>query len=155
MTSITLNPIGVVRSPLKQGPVKDRRTVVSEIILDKGFAGGARGLEEFSHIYVLYWAHRARARRKTSLMVNPAGRTDVAPVGVFASRSPHRPNRILQSIVEVLERKGNVLRVRGLDALDGSPVLDIKPYDLFDVIDNPRMAAWWLQIHDQCSVKRK
>ncbi|MBI4258545.1 MAG: tRNA (N6-threonylcarbamoyladenosine(37)-N6)-methyltransferase TrmO [Thaumarchaeota archaeon] len=111
-------------------------------------------MEEFSHVYVLYWAHKARVRRKTSLMVHPAGRMDFDPVGVFASRSPHRPNRILQSIVEVLERKGNVLRVRGLDALDGSPVLDIKPYDLFDVVSNLRVAGWWLQIHDQHGLKK-
>ena len=127
--SMSLVAIGVVRSPLKE-PTYDRlklKEITSEIVIDANFTEALDGLEGFSHIIVLYWMHLA-TREKKRLKTHPMGRQDVTPQGLFATRSPNRPNPIGKTTVRLLERRDNVLRVQGLDAIDGTPVLDIKPY---------------------------
>jgi len=85
-----------------------------------------------------------RALRK----VNPMGRKDIPEQGIFATRSPARPNPVLVSVVKLLERKENVLLVQGLDALNGSPVLDIKPIVReHEGIESPRFPDWIKEIH--------
>ena len=156
MARISVNPVGRVRSPYREyGAKRDRREVVSEIVLDEPYSDGLQGIEDFSHLHVIYWAHQALLRRPSALLVHPAGRKDLGPVGVFASRSPNRPNRLCLSLVELLERRGNVLRVKGLDAYDGSPVLDIKPYDLDDLVPHPKVPSWWLKLHGKPRRQRR
>jgi tRNA-Thr(GGU) m(6)t(6)A37 methyltransferase TsaA len=87
------------------------------------FAEGLLDIEGFSHLYVLWVFDRAEG---FSLLVTPP--TDDRPHGVFATRSPHRPNPIALTVVELRGREGNRLLVKGVDMLDGTPVLDIKPY---------------------------
>jgi tRNA-Thr(GGU) m(6)t(6)A37 methyltransferase TsaA len=95
-------------------------------------------LEGFSHLYLLYHFHRAAPMR---LRVVPF--FDSREHGIFATRSPSRPNPIGLSIVELLEVRGNRLTVRGIDVLDGTPLLDIKPYiDAFDRVEESR--SGWL-----------
>ena len=89
---------------------------------------GLDGLEEFSHILVVFWMHKVPAMRQPVCKIHPQGRADLPLVGLFATRSPYRPNPVGVSAPRLVERKGNVLRVVGLDAIDGTPVLDIKPY---------------------------
>lgn len=122
-----LHSIGHVRSPYRerkdaprQGQLAD---AVSEIIIDPPYRAGLFRLEEMKHLFVLCWFDRAEW---TTLRAIPPHN----PVehGVFATRSPNRPNPVVISIVALLEMDGGVLRVRGLDALDGTPVIDIKPY---------------------------
>ena len=127
--NMSLIPIGAVRSPLKE-PTYQRlnlKEIISDIIIDESLTEALDGLEGFSHIIVLYWMHLA-TREKKRLKTHPMGRQDVPPQGLFATRSPNRPNPLGKTTVRLLERKGNVLRVQGLDAIDGTPVIDIKPY---------------------------
>ena len=75
---------------------------------------------------IIYYMHKSH--QPAPLKVRPKYRTEPTPVGVFASRSPDRPNALGKTVVKILERSGNVLKVQGLDAIGGTPVIDIKPY---------------------------
>ena len=125
-----LRPIGRVISPVKDKPADgfNWQEVVSEIEIDPVLAEGLDSLTDFSHIMVTWWMHRAIDKSKMALKVLPRGRKDLPPVGVFASRSPYRPNSLGRATVRLLDRRGNILTVKGLDAIDGTPVLDIKPF---------------------------
>ncbi len=125
---ITMTPIATVRTPfaetaqIPKGP--DARHEADGVIeLDPAFEAGLQDIEGFSHLYVLWLFHRAEGY---DLIARPP--TDDRPHGVFASRSPLRPNPIGLTVVELLRRDGRRLHVRGVDMLDGTPVLDIKPY---------------------------
>ncbi len=137
---ITLKTIGIVRSPAKETP-KERDwwvELVSEIVINDSLTEALDGLEEFSHIIVIYWMHKI-ASSEIPLKVRPRGRKELPTRGLFASRAPHRPNRIGKATVKLLNRHNNILRVKGLDALDGTPVLDIKPYiPGYDSVDNAK-----------------
>ncbi len=85
--------------------------------------GGLKDVEGFSHILILYWLHKATGY---SLLVRTPW--DAKPHGLFTTRSPRRPNPIGISVVELIERRGHILRIKGIDAIDGSPLIDIKPY---------------------------
>ncbi len=138
---IELKPIGTVRSPLKERERRNANDVTAEIIIEPGFTEGLDNLEEFSHIIVIFYFHRTR--QPAPLKVRPKFRTGTTPVGVFASRSPDRPNAIGKTTVKLLERRGNVLKVQGLDAIDGTPVLDIKPYiPGIDAVPDARVPPW-------------
>lgn len=142
---MTLIAIGIVRSEVKQKqkPSFNWRQVVSEIVIDDDLAEGLDGLSEFSHIIVLYWMHQAVNAEKMAIKVCPKGRHNLPPVGLFASRSPYRPNPLGKATVRLLERRGNILRVAGLDAIDGTPVLDIKPYiPDYDSAADARAPKW-------------
>lgn len=129
LPGMSLKAIGIVRNGVEKKP--DAREwwvdTISEIIIDSHLTGALDGLEEFSHIIVLYWMHRLTSV-EVPLKVRPRGKQDLPMVGLFASRSPVRPNPIGKSMARLLQRQGNILRVRGLDALNGTPVIDIKPY---------------------------
>lgn len=124
-SEIKLAPIGVVHSEIKEREM-GHRLANATIEVDSELAEALDNLNEFSHIIVLYWIHKSRRPAPTKVTPRHHGLT--TPVGVFASRSPDRPNPIGKSTVRLLKREGNVLTVEGLDAIDGSPVLDIKPY---------------------------
>lgn len=119
-------PIGFIKNDVSDRGSRDWRTVVSEMVVREEYAPALDGLEGFSHVIVLF--HLDRADPFHSLTTHPQRRTDLPLVGVLATRSPIRPNPIACTVARLLERRGNVLRVQGLDALDGTPVLDIKPY---------------------------
>ena len=127
---ITFKPIGYVKSPVKSTPKPeyDWRGIVSEIVLDPGLEAGLEGLEKYSHVIVIYYADRAINPADMALRVRYKGNPAYPMVGVFASRSPYRPNALGQKLAHLLAVEGNALRVEGLDALDGTPVLDIKPF---------------------------
>jgi tRNA (adenine37-N6)-methyltransferase len=93
-----------------------------QIVLDEPYAAGLKGLEDFETIEVLYWLHQAR---RDLIVQNPKG--DGGTKGTFALRSPLRPNPIATSLVRLISIAGPVVTVRGLDCLDGTPVLDLKP----------------------------
>jgi tRNA-Thr(GGU) m(6)t(6)A37 methyltransferase TsaA len=124
---IILRPIGIVHSPYRemgQAPFQGRMSPAESVVeVFQEYSEGLKDVEAASHLYILYWA--SRASRDVLQTVTPWG-PEVR--GVFACRSPSRPNPINLCVVELLKREGNRLTVRGLDALDGSPLLDIKPY---------------------------
>jgi tRNA (Thr-GGU) A37 N-methylase len=97
---------------------------------------------------VLFLLHET-PKWKGSLTVHPRGRTDINKTGVFATRSPHRPNPIALTLVKLLRKRGRVLTVKGLDAYDGTPVLDLKPYDRYDSTPHPRVPLWWKKLEHE------
>jgi len=145
---IKLAPIGFVKRKVKEEDVKDKSLVCS-IIIRKDYEKALDGIEDFSHVYIIFWMHKMGDAERKTLRTHPRGRIDMPLLGVFATRSPLRPNPIGLTIVELLERKGNVLTVRGLDAFDGTPVLDMKPYNHWDIIENTRVPEWWLKLEKE------
>lgn len=140
---LELKPIGVIHSPYKsieeapfQGYMSEE---ISEIELLPQFQDGLKDIEGFSHLVVIYWFHKAEGYH---LLVRTPW--DERLHGVFATRSSHRPCPLGLTVVELVARQNNVLRVKGLDAIDGTPVLDIKPY--LPVIDGKAdFKAGWLE----------
>ncbi|HBA40826.1 MAG TPA: tRNA (N6-threonylcarbamoyladenosine(37)-N6)-methyltransferase TrmO [Deltaproteobacteria bacterium] len=100
-------------------------------------------MEQFSHIIVIFFMHQSTFDLAADLVRRPRERPDMPLVGAFAQRAKHRPNPIGITTVHLIEVKGNVLKVKGLDAIDGTPVLDIKPYvPAFDSVPNARIPQW-------------
>ena len=133
-----LKPIGTIHTPYKKDgdvPYQAYKSKdVGEIEVFKEYEEGLKDIEGFSHLIILYMFHKSVKRSvKRKYFLNSLGLLvkpylDDTPRGLFATRSPNRPNPIGLTIVELLERKGNILKVRGIDMLDGTPLLDIKPY---------------------------
>ncbi|MGZ7118791.1 MAG: tRNA (N6-threonylcarbamoyladenosine(37)-N6)-methyltransferase TrmO [Methanobacterium sp.] len=122
-----LKPIGIINSPYKkkedtprQGRYSDK---ISHITVHDDYAEGLQNIESKKHYYILYWLDRAE---RDKLKGTPPGKTEEK--GVFSIRSPARPNPIAMCLVEIVKAKGSKLSVKWLDALDGSPLLDIKPF---------------------------
>ncbi len=149
---VQLQPIGHVATDANHEELR-HRTIMSKIIIDRKFAGGLKGVEGFSHLYVLFLLHEV-PKWSGSLMVHPRGRADIKKTGVFATRSPHRPNPIALTLVKLLSKKGRVLTVKGLDAYDGTPVLDLKPYDRLDSTPNLRVPLWWKKLERESRRER-
>jgi len=126
---IRMAPIGRIANTVPHGTANVRwENLVSTITLQPEWADGLDGLEEFSHILVIFYLDRAGGGGPLRLRTHPMGRQELPEVGIFATRTPVRPNSIGVTTVKLLHREANVLTVEGLDAYDGTPVLDIKPY---------------------------
>jgi tRNA-Thr(GGU) m(6)t(6)A37 methyltransferase TsaA len=148
LLDITLNPIGIVRNKVKQKPEAgyDWQKILSEIVVDSSLTEALDGLEDFSHILVLYWMHEVDRGASLPCKTHPRDKPELPLVGRFATRSPSRPNPIGKTTVRLLERQGNILKVKGLDAIDGTPVLDIKPYvPRSDSVNDARVPPWITQ----------
>ncbi len=139
---VRYKPIGVVvRGLQREGMNPSRYSYVAEIRVLDDYLEGLEGLGSYSHVIVVFHMHEVRGYK---LRVVPWGRSDIAPqVGVFATRSPMRPNPIGVSACLLEEVNPPILKVRGLDAYEGTPVLDIKPYDYYDIVRNPRVPEWF------------
>ncbi|MFA5629367.1 MAG: tRNA (N6-threonylcarbamoyladenosine(37)-N6)-methyltransferase TrmO [Dehalococcoidales bacterium] len=156
---IQLKPIGFVSNQI-QKPVhskgmqtlswqervkkmREQKETVSEIEVLPEYADMLSGTEEFSHLMILYWAHLIPQEEQMGTRVFPFGNQEDFPeVGIFATHSPKRPNGILVTPVRLLERNGNILKVTGLDAVNGSPVLDIKSFVPENSGDEIRTPEW-------------
>lgn len=145
LQQIILSPIGYVKTDAVGNEVKDK-TRTSKIILNASLTEGLDGIDGFSHVYVLFWLNEA-ANQHQSLKFHPRGRMDMPLLGVFALRTNQRPNPIGLTLVELLKVEGNTLTVRGLDAYDGTPILDIKPYDSWDSAKDARVPDWWIKLN--------
>lgn len=125
---ITLEPVAFVRSPRTGLEDDDWGRVVATITLTDAFDPAALdGIEEFSHLEVIFFFHRLAEERIERSSRHPRENPAWPRVGIFAQRGAPRPNRIGATIVRLEQREGRVLTVRGLDAVDGTPVLDLKP----------------------------
>ena len=145
MSQIVLNPIGVVRNLVKEPKLRgsEWQDVTSDIVIDEEWSEHLEGLEEFSHILVIFWMHQSPVGQKPPAKIHPRGREDLPLVGLLSTRAPFHPNPLGVSTVKLLERRGNILKVQGLDAIDGTPIVDIKPYmPLFESPGNVRMPDW-------------
>ncbi len=164
-----LKPVGVIRSQISEPDLKadenglsaeqqrhravERRRkiqdLISEIVIDQDLSEILDGIEGFSHILVLYWPHLIAPERRRLRKVHPMGRKDIPKKGIFATCSPARPNPVLITAVPLVERRGNILRVRGFEAVDGSPVLDIKPYNPgYYRVNDPVIPDWMQQLQE-------
>ncbi len=169
---IVLRPVGIIKNKIEKpflvaggdglkmqgdledalGKIDEMPEEISNIIIDEGLAGILNGIEEYSHLVVLYWAHKVPEEGRSLTRVHPMGREDIPEKGIFCTCSPARPNPVLTTVVRLKERKGNVLEVLGLDAVDGSPVIDIKPYvkDFYPQ-EEVRIPEWMQQLQEEVS----
>lgn len=142
---ICFKPIGyVVEGISKKGDphrkkIKSKYEYVSKIRVLEKYKSCLHGLEDFSHIIVIWYSYLSEDK---DCLVRPMNRDDMPLVGVFATRSPRRPNPVCVSIVELMSINGLELNVRGLDAWVNTVVLDIKPYTYYDIIRRPRVSKW-------------
>jgi tRNA-Thr(GGU) m(6)t(6)A37 methyltransferase TsaA len=136
--------IGTVRNGRSEMSQGGWAGIESRIELEPRYAAGLAGLAEFSHVVVVFHLDRIPPfDAAKQLARNPRGMEQLAPVGVFAQRTKFRPNPIGVTAVELLAVDDQGIAVRGLDALDGTPVLDIKPYiPAFERKDGVRLPAW-------------
>ena len=142
LPSITLKAISIVRSELKQSTKRDYEKVISDIIINDDLTEALNGLEKSSHIVVLYWMHQAMSG-EIPLKVHPRSKQELPLSELSATRTPNRPNRIGMATVRLLQRQGNILRVEGFDAIEGTPVIDIKPYiPGYDSVANTEVPPW-------------
>jgi tRNA-Thr(GGU) m(6)t(6)A37 methyltransferase TsaA len=125
--NLELKPIGIIHSPYKnreKAPYQGHKSEeISQIEVFEEFEEGLKDIEGFSHIIVIYWFHESQGYH---LLVKTPW--DDSLHGLFTTRSPHRPCPLGLTVAELVVREKNILRVKGLDAIDGTPLLDIKPY---------------------------
>jgi tRNA (adenine37-N6)-methyltransferase len=140
---ISFRPIGWVFNSIGGSRYSDWGDVVSEIVLDDELAPALDGIEGFSHITVLFYIIGVTRKQRAILRLHPRDRDDVPLVGVFATHSQYRPNPVGITIVKLLERQGNRLRVLGLDAYNGTPVIDIKSFTPdADLAEDAHIPEW-------------
>jgi tRNA-Thr(GGU) m(6)t(6)A37 methyltransferase TsaA len=144
LNTVEIKPIGFV-SRLSSGEDERDRKLIARIVVDTSLEPALHGIEEWSHLYVIFWLDRAARESEPVLRHASSG------AGIFAARSPIHPSALGLTLVELVRREGNVLWVRGLDAYDGTPVLDIKPYPDWEagrllVVTDFRVPAWLARI---------
>jgi tRNA-Thr(GGU) m(6)t(6)A37 methyltransferase TsaA len=139
---VVLQPIGVVRNRERERH-EGWESIVSDVIIRDDLLEALDGIETYSHIIVVFHLHQVPEEERTTGRIHPRGDPQYPLQGVLATRSQRRPNGIGVSVVPLLRRRHNILRVRGLDARNGTPVLDIKPYlPPYDSVPDAEMPAW-------------
>ena len=125
--SLELNPIGIIHSPYSDREQAPRQgsgqKEICRVEVFRQFEQGLKDIERFSHITLIYWLHKSVGYHL--LVTTPR---DSRLCGLFGTRSPNRPNPLGLCVVELVAKEGRILKVRGLDAIDGTPLLDIKPH---------------------------
>ena len=138
-----INPIGYVKSEVIEQKDHDWSSTISHIIITPEYAEGLSGLSEFSHIIVIYHLHQAEFNPARDLIRRPQGRENMPMIGIFAQRAKNRPNPIGITAVKLLAVENNIITVEALDAIDETPILDIKPYyPQYDLKDNVIVPQW-------------
>jgi len=163
MSDYRIRPIGIVKSKADKEVLKysnkdiklDRDVALSqgidlkksEIIINEEYLDCLDGIEDFSHIVIMFWTHKVPDNARQIKKVHPAGLKEMPIKGIFATRSPVRPNPICKTTVKLIERKGATLLVEGLDAIDNTPVVDIKPHiPFYDSPLNVKLADWMYRL---------
>lgn len=132
-----------MESPVTEPVDEGWGEVVSRVVLLPEFRPGLRGLEGFSHVIVVTWLHRAAFNPVRHLVRRPRGLASMPELGIFAQRAKDRPSPLGITVVPLLEVRPDSIVVRGLDAIDGTPVVDIKPYfPQYDRAEGATMPAW-------------
>src|SRR3990170_3676719 len=142
--AITIRPLGLAKNKVYKPMLPGWKDVVTEIVIDKNYSKGLDGIEDYSHVIIVYWMDR---EKECHLKHHPQGTEDVPFVGIFACRCPQRPNRIAISTVELVGKKGNIITVKGLDIINGTPILDIKPYTpQYDEVKKAKIPDWVIKL---------
>ena len=155
--TICMKAVGIIHSPFKDPvnmPVQPKGGINlnAKIEIFPEYAEGLDDLSEFSHIYLIYHFHKTASHK---IKVMPFNEKENVHRGVFATRTPVHPNSIGLSVVELVEVSGNTVTIRGVDVLDGTPLLDIKPYiENFDKIEGETRSGWMRSSLEEVSVKR-
>jgi len=140
MKEINLKPIGVVKNSVKEPRFGNFADEISEIVVNEKFTEALNGIDDYSHIIVVYWMDKVK---KSVITHRPQGNPNVPIVGIFSCRCPQRPNPIAITTVKLIGHEGNKIKVKGLDILDGTPIIDIKPYwPQYDKIENAKIPSW-------------
>jgi tRNA-Thr(GGU) m(6)t(6)A37 methyltransferase TsaA len=154
---ITIKPIGVAHSPfceLVNMPVqpKGAKDITATIEIEPEYVDGLKDLDGFTHIYLIYYFHKVKSPK---LQVVPFNDKTNTPRGVFATRTPMHPNSLGLSVVELVSVEDNRVVIRGVDILDGTPIIDIKPYiENFDKIEGESRSGWMKSSLDEVSQKK-
>jgi tRNA (adenine37-N6)-methyltransferase len=137
---LSVKPIGYVENSVLDARWQDWGTLISRLVIDDVYAKALHGLEGFSHLLVIFWLHLPG---NFLLRRHPRGRKDLPLVGIFATRTQFRPNPLGLQVVQLLKVEGNTLTVKGLDAVNGTPLIDIKPYmPQRDRVSHVRVPPW-------------
>jgi len=153
----TLKQIATIHSPfcnLVNMPIqpKGAKDVYATIEFKKEYEEGLKDLDGFSHVYLIYHFHKVR---EPKLSVVPFNDKTNTPRGVFSTRTPMHPNGLGLSVVELVSIEKNIVTIRGVDILDGTPLLDIKPYiENFDKVEGESRSGWMKSSHEEVSKKK-
>ncbi len=143
MNNVSLKIIGQIESPIKEQADERWGTVESRIVLLPEYRPGLRGIEDFTHALIVTYLHEARFDPSKHIVRRPRGLADMPEVGIFAQRAKGRPNPIGITAVSIVRVEPGALVVRGLDAIEGTPVVDIKPYyPAYDRVMNVSVPEW-------------
>lgn len=149
-----LRPIGEVKSPVKDPVDEGWGTIESLILVEEELREGLRGLADFSHVLVVSLLHGARFEPERHLVRRPRGLADMPEIGIFAQRAKDRPNPIGVTVCPIVQVNADGVVVTGLDAIDGTPILDLKPY--LPMIDAwPDAGHGWLEPYLEAGVEPK
>jgi len=155
--TFTLKQIATIRSPfcdLVNMPVqpKGAKEEYAIIEFEKEYEEGLKDLDGFSHVYLIYHFHKVKEAKLSVIPFND--KTNTAR-GVFSTRTPMHPNGLGLSVVELVKVEGNVVTIKGVDILDGTPLLDIKPYiENFDKVEGETRSGWMKASHEEVSKKK-
>ncbi len=155
--NINLTQIATIQSPfcnLENMPIqpKGAKNTYATIEFKKEYQDGLKDLDGFSHIYLIYFFHKVLNHNLTVIPFNDETNT---PRGVFSTRTPLHPNQIGLSIVELISVEQNIVTIKGIDVLDGTPLLDIKPYiENFDKVDAITKSGWMKASKNDVEMKR-
>ncbi len=140
MKDINLKPIGLAHNSEKEPRFGSFSEGITEIIVDEKFTDALNGIEDYSHVVIVFWMDKITDHVITH---QPQGNPEVPVVGIFSCRCPARPNPIAVSTVKLIGREGNKITVKGLDILDGTPIIDIKPYwPQYDEVTDGKIPDW-------------
>jgi tRNA-Thr(GGU) m(6)t(6)A37 methyltransferase TsaA len=140
---IEFTTIGAVNNTIRNKKDTNWGNDESQIIIDEEYEDGLNGLSEFSHIIVVYFLDKAKFNREQHLVRRPQNREDMPMVGILSQRAKDRPNPIGITSCELITVNKNIISVKGLDAIDGTPILDIKPYyPMYDCKNNAVVPEW-------------
>ena len=152
-----MKQIALIRSPfceLVDMPIqpKGASDIYATIEFAKEYEAGLKDLDGFSHVYLIYYFHKIK---EPKMSVIPFNDKTYTPRGVFSTRTPLHPNGMGLSVVELIKVEGNIVTIKGVDVLDGTPLLDIKPYiENFDKIEGEVRSGWMQSTLDEVSTKR-
>ncbi|MFT7879437.1 MAG: tRNA (N6-threonylcarbamoyladenosine(37)-N6)-methyltransferase TrmO [Sulfurimonas sp.] len=152
-----LKPIAAICSPfceLVDMPVqpKGAKDVYATIAFDKEYEAGLKDLDGFSHLYLIYYFHKVKAPKLSVVPFNDKTHT---PRGVFSTRTPMHPNSLGLSVVELVNVEKNIVTIKGVDVLDGTPLLDIKPYiENFDKVEGEVKSGWMKSSEEEVRKKK-
>ena len=135
--------IGYVKTDIEEKMVTNWGNVYSQIEINKELEKGLTGLKDFSHLTIIYHLDKAEFSEEKHLCRKPQNREELPSVGIFAQRAKNRPNPLGITTVELMDVKDNIIYVKGLDAINGTPILDIKPYyPQYDKVENAKIPEW-------------